>query len=378
MADTLLPGGASDAPRLDTVSYYDESEPNWDERPFFTKVEEKRGRTGCHIEVDSDQHLTVSLAWDRFAVMPAAGGSPSESVNKFAACLEAHKSRVVLSGIGGDESNGGVPTPTPRLADLVARAHLWTLTSELKVWALNKRQPWWHLLLEALRRFVPPGFRGLPDHVRPASWFHEAFVKRNRLAFHRYANRLEFFGPLPSFQENLNALNHLRRKLACTPLSQDQIYEKRYPYLDRSFLEFIYAIPREQLVRPGQRRSLMRRALVGIVPEEILNRKRKAYVSRASMVAISRQYEALVEMSKNMATSSLGMVMPERFIEALRKVQQGQEVPIVPLLRTIGIEQWLADIKKRGMLTVSAPVRGDIATIGDTGVLVREGRRNGV
>jgi len=122
----------------------------------------------------------------------------------------------------------------------------------------------------------------------------------------------------------------------------------------------------------------MRRALVGIVPEEILNRKRKAYVSRASMVAISRQYEALVEMSKNMATSSLGMVMPERFIEALRKVQQGQEVPIVPLLRTIGIEQWLADIKKRGMLTVSAPVRGDIATIGDTGVLVREGRRNGV
>ena len=27
-------------------------------------------------------------------------------------------------------------------------------------------------------------------------------------------------------------------------------YEKRYPYLDRSLLEFMFAIPREQLVRP--------------------------------------------------------------------------------------------------------------------------------
>ena len=33
--------------------------------------------------------------------------------------------------------------------------------------------------------------------------------------------------------------------------------------------EFMYAIPREQLVRPGQRRSLMRRALAGVVPDEL-------------------------------------------------------------------------------------------------------------
>src|SRR5207253_8976270 len=43
-------------------------------------------------------------------------------------------------------------------------------------------------------------------------------------------------------------------------------------------LEFVYAIPREKIVRVGMRRALMRRALVGIVPDELLNRKRKFFV----------------------------------------------------------------------------------------------------
>src|SRR5258708_2167464 len=51
MADTVIGRGAAETPRLDTVSYYDDSEPNWNERPYFSKVEEKRGRTGCHINV---------------------------------------------------------------------------------------------------------------------------------------------------------------------------------------------------------------------------------------------------------------------------------------------------------------------------------------
>ena len=49
IADTVLADGAAECPRLDTISYYDDSEPTWNERPYFTKVEEKRGRTGLHF-----------------------------------------------------------------------------------------------------------------------------------------------------------------------------------------------------------------------------------------------------------------------------------------------------------------------------------------
>src|SRR5207249_2701559 len=40
MADDLVAGRKTEAPRVDTVSFYDTSEPNWDERPYFTKIEE--------------------------------------------------------------------------------------------------------------------------------------------------------------------------------------------------------------------------------------------------------------------------------------------------------------------------------------------------
>lgn len=106
----------------------------------------------------------------------------------------------------------------------------------------------------------------------------------------------------------------------------------------------MYAIPRTQLVRPGHRRSLMRRALPGIVPDELLNRKRKAFVVRASLAAISKEWTSLVEMSQHMVSSSFGIIDARDFCEVLQRGRQGQEVPIVPVIRTIGIEYWLRNL----------------------------------
>lgn len=59
-------------------------------------------------------------------------------------------------------------------------------------------------------------------------------------------------------------------------------YEARYPYLDRRLCGFLFSIPREQILRSMQRRSLMRQALVGIVPSEILQRKQSISLCVAS------------------------------------------------------------------------------------------------
>jgi asparagine synthase (glutamine-hydrolysing) len=342
MADTIIARGSAETPRLDTVSYYDDSEPNWNERPFFTKVEEKRGRTGCHIDVASQEVLKFEIDNDRFAVHPGSGGRPKEAAKELAACMTSQGSRVVLSGIGGDEVMGGVPTPMPELEDLLARGHFRTLAHQLEAWALNKRKPWFYLLFEAAREFFPPALVGVPKHKRPASWLKPDFVKRNRSALRGYQTRLKLFGPLPSFQKNVSSLQVLQRQLACDALSSNLPREKRYPYLDRSLLEFIFAAPREQLVRPGQRRSLMRRALVDIVPGEILNRKRKAYVARSPLAAISADWTRYSEITRHMAASGpLGIVDAKEFLEALQKACLGQAVSTVAILRTLGLERWL-------------------------------------
>jgi asparagine synthase (glutamine-hydrolysing) len=269
--------------------------------------------------------------------------------------MTSQGNRVVLSGIGGDEVTGGVPTPIPELENLLARGHFGTLAHQLKVWALNKRKPWFHLFFEAARGFFPPALVGVPKNKRPAPWLNPAFVKRNLSALQGYESRVKLFGPLPSFQENVSTLETLRRQLQCAPLPSEPPYEKRYPYLDRELLEFMYAIPREQLVRPGQRRSLMRRALVGIVPEELLNRKRKAFVVHGPMAAISAEHRNLDEMSRDMAIGFLGIVDPREFCEVLQNARHGEGVRLVSLMRTLVVECWIRNLQARGVLPDSKP-----------------------
>jgi asparagine synthase (glutamine-hydrolysing) len=352
VADTIIASSSSTAtPCLDTVSYCNDSEPNWDERPYFTRVEERRGRPGCHIDVSGQELFKCET--DVLSVTPSSARDSTASSRRFEACLASQGYRVLLSGIGGDEVTGGVPTPMPELEDLIANAQFRRLAHRLKVWALSKRKPWFHLFFEAMRGFFPPALVGVSKHKQPVPWLDRDFIQRNRAALQGYQRRLTLFGPTPSFQDNIATLDALRRQVACYGLPCEPVYEKRYPYLDRSLMEFMYAIPREQLVRPGQRRSLMRRALVGVVPDELLNRRRKAFVSRGPRVAISSEWPRLVEMTQHMISSSLGIVDPCKFSVALQQARQGEEVSVVTLMRTVAIERWLRNLNSRGIANTS-------------------------
>ena len=358
MADTLFARGLPDTPRLDTLSYYDDSEPNWNERPYVERVEAIRGRVGCHIDLSSQDMLAFTFLSGCFPATPCAKLRPSTSDQQFEDCLRSQGYRVLLSGVGGDEVLGGVPTPAPELGNLLARARFRALAHQLKVWALNKRKPWFHLLAETIREFLPPAVAGQPSHKRRAPWVQKDFARRYALALSGYESRLTLRGPLPSFQDSLRTLDGLRRQLACFPLASAPPYEKSYPFLDRDLLEFLYAIPREQLVRPGERRSLMRRALRGIVPEELLNRKRKAFVARAPRVAISEQLDELANLTEHMISNSLGIIDAGKFFEALRNAPQDPEVSIVYLIRTLRLESWLRTLRQWSR-HVALPARAD-------------------
>ncbi len=342
MADEILRRRAANAPQVETVSYYNDSEPNWNERPYFEKVEAKRGRIGLHVDVGLGPQGDVDRQNCAFAATPASGEAADQDFNRY---IISSRCRVLLSGTGGDEVTGGVPTPLPELADLLATARFGQLAHQLKAWALNNRVPWFHLFFGAVRRFLPAGLVGIPKPKLPAPWLDSGFVKRNWEALLGYETTVSFFGPMPSFQENVSTFDGLRRQLACEPLPPAPCVQKTYPYLDRDLLEFLYAVPREQLVRPGQRRSLMRRALVGIVPDEILNRRRKAYVSRAPLTAIAKDWARMEETGRTLVSSELGIVEQQKFEDTIEKARQGHEVPVVSLMRTIAVETWLRHVR---------------------------------
>jgi asparagine synthase (glutamine-hydrolysing) len=365
MADGILACGPSDGPTLETVSYYDNSEPAWDERAYFTLVEEQRGRVGYHLDLGSIRAGEFRTRSNHFHATPGSDGWMAQITKEVQARMHSHGNRTILSGIGGDEFTGGVPTGAPELADLLVQGQFGRLAHQLKAWALAKRSPWFHLLWEALHPFAPPALVGVRKPIRPARWLEPRFVKHHAETLSGYPHRLKIFGPMPSFQENISTLDAMRRQISCALSSSEPLCEKRYPYLDRDFLEFIFSTPREQLTRPGERRSLMRRALRGIVPDALLNRKRKAFVARSPRVWISNQWESLVGMSRDMISASLGMVDSRAFSEALEEARRGKNVAMIPLLRTLALESWLRDLRGRRIVgeaaTQATPGRSIVA-----------------
>lgn len=352
LSDFLINRGEAEAQRLDTISYYDDSEPNWNERPYFEKVEEKRGRKGLHIDVSSHSSSGDEGNDVHFRVSPASLGHSNEAVGQFISWITSQKNRVVLSGTGGDEFTGGVPTPLPELADLLIGLRLTLFSRQLKLWALSKRRPWLHLLRGVLGCFLPSGFPEASQLSQPA-WLCPSFRRNHAAALAERRTRIHLFSGPPSYQINLFTLNIMRRQLACAPDLHEPLCDTRYPFLDRDMIEFLCGVPCEQILRPNQRRSLMRRALVGFVPEEILNRKRKAYLIRSPTKSLADEWKRLTNDEPRLLVERLGIVSQDRFADAVEKAQTGMEIDVVSAQRTIALELWLRQLARHNFLTAT-------------------------
>jgi asparagine synthase (glutamine-hydrolysing) len=341
MADEIIRWGSAPTSRLDTISYYDDSEANWNERPYFTEVEKKTGRTGKHVDVSSQRYFQFNTSGCPFAATPASTHWPSEASRALSASILLQGSRTLLSGIGGDEFMGGVPNPLPELTDHLATGKFVTFFRQLESWALYQRKPCFYLLAEIVKSFLRPAFAGSRRATFQAPWLGPKLTRKPWSSFsdHDWTQKLP--GSLPSFEETRSALSHTRRQMETAPLPENPAYERRYPYLDRDLLEFVCAIPPEQLVRPGHRRSLMRRALAGIVPGAILNRKRKALVMRGPVHALSREKASVKALTEHMLAASMGFLEPSLLERAIQKGWRGGEISVMQLLRTLELECWL-------------------------------------
>src|SRR5581483_1881855 len=342
VADAVAAETANPA-RIDTVTYFDSAEPNWDELPYARKVEEQRGRTGHHIDIGPDQRLREASVLRQFQPLPTSAYSRSAAAESFDRIVSENGYRVVLSGIGGDEMLGGVPTPIPELADLLARLQLWQFLRQSFRWALAKRKPIIGLWRSALASFLPSRDQDTIGTNRNWTWLKPEFLARNREHFGFHAARFRLLAPLPSLQANAAALEVLSRQISCVSTPIVPSYEWRYPFLDRDLVTFCSSIPREQLVRPNQRRSLMRRALAGTVPREILERKRKAYVSRGLVKVLAAQWRLLRDVP--FTSEGTGIVDSASLSICVERAEQGKDVPILPLLRTLALEQWLRGLR---------------------------------
>lgn len=351
MADDILAKEGPQTPRLDTLSYYDKTEPHGDDWIYFQKIESHRGQTGHHIDASKLGSAPSSLECTEFNALPGYLGSGRNLESERAAVVRGGGYRAVLSGIGGDEFLGGIPNPTAQLADLIVQFKLVQLAQQLIAWSLVKRRPWIHLLCDAAADLLPPWIRQhFAKQAKVEPWIDRNFAKRTELAT-LLIDVNEHFGMwLPTRRSCIGAVTLMANKVSKWKSCALQLEESRYPYLDRNLIEFILSIPATQLLRPGERRSLMRRSLAGLVPSDILSRKTKQFGARTPIVGLERNLDQIQMAFDSSLSSNLGYINNADFLEKLQAARNGEQIHITRMIRTISLELWLRDLGSRRLI----------------------------
>lgn len=328
---------------LDTVSYFDDSEPNWNERPYFSLVENARGKTGIQIEA-SFVNRTFKPVEPELGTysLPGADSSIFQAEVNLQRHLGGSGHRVILSGLGGDEVTGGVPSPLPELADYLLAGEIDRLLKMSVAWCLVDRTPLAFTLASVVKFTAGLYWPSNSDDSRMPPWITALMRQHNldhRNSIRSHETRL---GVSPSAVNNANAWASVLGSLPHLYPSALVRYEYRYPYLDRDLVEFLFGIPREQLVRPGRRRSLMRRALKGIVPMEILERRRKAFVVRGPMASLQRAQATIETLFADSLAVHHGLIDRSKIRTAIDDIcVKSDPTWMLALMKSIEFELWL-------------------------------------
>jgi asparagine synthase (glutamine-hydrolysing) len=340
----LSENGASRSEFLDTLSYFDDSEPNWDERPYFLVVEAQRGKSGIHLNISSEGRTFEPLEPDT-AVRQSLPG-----IDRFVACRQkqlaertaAGNYRVILSGTGGDEVLGGIPTPLPELADHLVSCHPGRLITRALAFCMVDRTPLLHMLAKTVVSSAAAYSPLFSDRIQVPPWIPRHLRQIANDAGIDVAASVPTLGFSPSRIENGVSWWQILETLPHLNPSSTPHYEYRYPYLDRDLVEFIYRIPREQLVGPGRRRSLMRRALRGVVPAEVLERPRKGSLIRGPLMSLQRSDAAIRSIFEGSVAGSMGLIDEGRLKIALTEIVKGTSPRWWPaVIKAMHLEFWL-------------------------------------
>ena len=350
MADEVIKSHATQATALETVSaVFDESSSS-DERRFIRHVEERRGQAGHHFS-ESEYPLLTDPDGVTLRTIPNPLELWSEYHKGVRKAMQARGARVLLCGIGGDELLTSSSDPYPELADLLVQLKLRQLHRRLQVWSLALKEPYLHVLWRhAVTPSLPRRLQRLYNRhhrEKQLALLDPAFIKRFDLRDRLLGPKDVFGFQLPSSRGQSIALQSVTDVISPGHLLGWGLIEISYPFTHRPLVEFLQAIPPTQWIRPGESRSLLRRAMGTYLPPQIATRKGKGSPAEATLRAVSREWPRLRNLLRNSLSCAGGYVNPDALKALIEKPDFVQHPERLAVLRIAYLELWLRDLEKR-------------------------------
>jgi hypothetical protein len=340
MADWLIKQRAAVAPALRLVSHATLESPEGDERRFIGEVERQVGVRSEIVGVEQHQERTDSArAW----VTPyALQGVGLETVHR----VQAGGGRLVLSGRLGDAIMGCQPDNSVAVLDDFESGRLIAALQNMRAWSRATRKPF----LEIAATLLTGGAQPAPDTTI------DLLTPRLREMVHdtpeievppgvRPAKR-------PLARMILGYSDGARLDIPHRP--PGIVYA--YPFTHRPLVDFMLAIPGEQLSAPGATRSLMRRAFAPFVPPRVIRRISKGYYPPAAYRAARRLVESIDV--RGLEVVERGWIDADRLQAAIRELIAGRGDTGGDIHAVLRLESWL----QARRATLAIPQRKEVKT----------------
>jgi asparagine synthase (glutamine-hydrolysing) len=349
LANQLIQSGEAEAKEFQTFSIVFEEARSSDERPFMRAVEQHVGHTGFHL-IDDPNWLAIPSPKESFLRIPTPWLCVPRRQDQLRDEMVHHGARVLLNGLGGDQVFWNIAMPSPELSRLLMNGNVGALHRRTQVWSRTFHQPYLHTLWKmALLPFMPDAVRALfqPKLLIP-DWLDQSFVRKMRLRERTLLPRDPYGFEDPGKRIQSSGFQQLIRMIASGGYAERDGIELRSPLLYKPLVEFSLAIPFGQKLRPGEVRSLMRRALRNDLPEKVLHRPGKGEISEAMHKGLLRQSSKVDSLLADPLVCSLGYVDRERLRSAVSLAKHGAKLNVGALLKTISLEIWLQSFQHHG------------------------------
>jgi asparagine synthase (glutamine-hydrolysing) len=345
-ADRLLRDGAVTTPDLVPISEVYSLSRTADESAHIRIVEQRTGRPS-HRLTEEDCPILAGFE-ERWFEIPIVLQCFLARHRRTLGLMRERGARVLLSGIGGDQilrSQVGMPVD---LANLARTGRLREIPAALRHWHREQHRPYAELLWQGLvipllprslrTRLAPPPI-ALPD------WYDRAFARRMDLR-----GRMAAVGDerirLPTRRLQSATVELAIRKTAWRyDAGPEQPMLMLYPFLHRPLVELCLALPPDQLIRPGQTRSIHRRALRDLLPPEIAQRPDKRGPMEPILRAVAAQWPTLSRLLPDARVCQRGYLDPTAFRRALDEARFGKPERKLILLQVIALEVWLRQVE---------------------------------
>ena len=261
------------------------------------------------------------------------------------ACLQRVRhggGRLVLSGRLGDAVMGCQPDNSVAVFDDLARGRVLTALANARQWSRACRQPFVHIAWELARAAL-----SIPPRPAPPQGV-EGLLGIDLLSERLRSIALDWQDPsTPDVTQFRRSKRDLARMVIayCSAARLDIPHQPEnityaYPFAHRPLLEFMMAIPGEELSAPGDTRSLMRRAFLGVVPPRVLKRQSKGYYPPAAFRAARRWAESIADV-EHLEVVRLGWVDAGKLRRAIHVLMDGGGQTGGEIYSILRLEGWL-------------------------------------